>query len=541
MSSEPAMAQSSSLQTRLANAVSRRESTAQNLIDDLTEYQNSSNSDESYVSGNGVPYTYTKGLGSQTSNNFLEYLSAEDIDDAIDNANWSNITLEGQRKQVSPNSSQTFLTEGMDPWLGTMPAAPSATVSTTGYEMLDNYWMAYHRDTPFEDYPNVPDASSLDADYNGVNWWFDTSSNGLYRGPFHTSTGPYLSQFLLQDVSFGALKIEPKIDPIPAGASSAQDFGRSTSAWTDLIEGVILGGEPGPQSVMTTSSTRRYISNGRNLAIYVQADPSYYHYLSAALALLPHVDGNNDIEFDNGLPFVNSNTVFPYIDHGGAALLDLVARTARNALVAAWNQKWRIHRRIRPETMGGRVHDIKTGSLSGILSPDSNLLNSNILDILDPYGNGPYYLPLAYPEGAPTHPSYPSGHSTIAGAGITVLKTFFQDGNLPGPLYKSQAGGQRTTYTDGNLSVYDELDKLVSNIGLGRIWAGVHYISDHYYGAKLGEQIALATMIDAFGDTEGNGTPQFRPLGKTTEEPVNVSTLETLRSENTSKNPDITV
>ena len=38
----------------------------------------------------------------------------------------------------------------------------------------------------------------------------------------------------------------------------------------------------------------------------------------------------------------------------------------------------------------------------------------------------------------------------------------------------------------------------MSNVGLGRMFAGVHYYSDHYWGIKLGEQVAVAMMQDTF-------------------------------------------
>jgi hypothetical protein len=40
---------------------------------------------------------------------------------------------------------------------------------------------------------------------------------------------------------------------------------------------------------------------------------------------------------------------------------------------------------------------------------------------------GTYLLPMAYPEGCPTHPAYPAGHACIVGAGVTVLKAFFNE------------------------------------------------------------------------------------------------------------------
>src|SRR5260370_17726486 len=41
--------------------------------------------------------------------------------------------------------------------------------------------------------------------------------------------------------------------------------------------------------------------------------------------------------------------------------------------------------------------------------------------------NGNYLLPAAYPEGCPQHPSYPEAHGSVAGAGVTVLKAFFDE------------------------------------------------------------------------------------------------------------------
>ena len=42
---------------------------------------------------------------------------------------------------------------------------------------------------------------------------------------------------------------------------------------------------------------------------------------------------------------------------------------------------------------------------------------------LDRYGT--YLLSQAFPEGSPLHPAYPTGHGTVAGACITVLKFFY--------------------------------------------------------------------------------------------------------------------
>ncbi len=44
------------------------------------------------------------------------------------------------------------------------------------------------------------------------------------------------------------------------------------------------------------------------------------------------------------------------------------------------------------------------------------------------------------------------------------------------------------------LTVGDELNKVASNIAIGRSWAGVHYRSDYTESILLGEKIALGIL-----------------------------------------------
>src|SRR5438132_1118091 len=106
-------------------------------------------------------------------------------------------------------------------------------------------------------------------------------------------------------------------------------------------------------------------------------------------------------------------------------------------------------------------------------------------------------LPQAYPERAPTHPSYPAGHAAIAGACATVLKAFFrQDANFPSPVEPSEDGLTLVPASDQNLTVAGEINKLASNISFGRNFAGVHYRSDAIGGIHLGELVAIAYLKD---------------------------------------------
>ena len=45
-----------------------------------------------------------------------------------------------------------------------------------------------------------------------------------------------------------------------------------------------------------------------------------------------------------------------------------------------------------------------------------------------------------------------------------------------------------------SLTVEGELNKLASNISIGRDWAGVHYFTDYIESIRLGEQIAIGIL-----------------------------------------------
>src|SRR5205814_1274203 len=111
-----------------------------------------------------------------------------------------------------------------------------------------------------------------------------------------------------------------------------------------------------------------------------------------------------------------------------------VCEVATRALHAVWYQKWMVHLRPRPEATGGTVHLIKTGQgdktdvkLSKVI-----LDSKGIQESFKKYGT--WLLSQAFPEGSPMHPSYPTGHGTVAGACVTVLKFFFDGEQKIRPL-----------------------------------------------------------------------------------------------------------
>ncbi|MCB9530722.1 MAG: hypothetical protein H6700_03075 [Myxococcales bacterium] len=172
-------------------------------------------------------------------------------------------------------------------------------------------------------------------------------------------------------------------------------------------------------------------------------------------------------------------------------------------------------------------------------------------------GDATYFLPMAYSAGSPSHPSYGAGHATVAGACVTVLKAWFdEDAKLADTFAKKNKDGfsdppvqawfeedaklahtfakkNKEGFADppegrvqeggllilepgvrdaggsiedfcvpqayvgddaGELTVGGELNKLASNVAMGRSMGGVHYRSDNTRSLRLGEAIAIEIL-----------------------------------------------
>ena len=120
-----------------------------------------------------------------------------------------------------------------------------------------------------------------------------------------------------------------------------------------------------------------------------------------------------------------------------------------------------------------------------------------------PAGNA--LLPMAFPEGSPTHPAYGAGHATVAGACVTILKAWFEESTRLvdiglAPVQPTDDGLSLVPYPGadaGDLTVGGELNKVASNVALGRNTSGVHWRSDATESLKLGEKIAIGILQEA--------------------------------------------
>jgi hypothetical protein len=244
-----------------------------------------------------------------------------------------------------------------------------------------------------------------------------------------------------------------------------------------------------PVETIIAEAAPTYIRNNRALGDYVHMDAVFQAYLNAALIM---ADLGPDA-LDRGNPYLGSGTQYGFVTFGIAHILDMVTKAARIGLEGAWFHKWLVHRRLRPEVYAARVENELNGSKPYGLHPDI-LSSQAVTEVLQRNGNR--LLPQAFPEGSPTHPSYPAGHASLSGACATVLKAVFdEDFVIPDPVQASEDGLVLETWTGSDLTLGNEVDKLATNIAIARCAAGVHYRSDNR-GLRVGEAQAIGMLRD---------------------------------------------
>jgi hypothetical protein len=392
------------------------------------------------------------------------------------------IPLGGTVKLQNPQASYTFLLEGVDSHATGMIAPPAFASPEQAGEMAEDYWMALTRDVPYSQYGSEPLTQAAIADLNAFPNYAGVNTGSLFRGATTGDlTGPFVSQFLLQNIPYGATTIAQQYRvPLPG---TDDDFLMAYEDWLNCQN----GGKP--TAKITYDPTPRYIRNGRDLGEWVHQDFPYNGPLNALLILL-----GMKATVDIGNPYLSSATQTGFVTFGPPMYFDLFARVCEDSLKATWFQKWLVHRRVRPEGFAGSVHNTLSGAVNYPISP--LLLHSQaVKQVFSTYGS--YLLPLAYPEGCPAHPSYPAGHAVIVGACLTVLKAVFDENFIiPDPVVASDDGLSLLAYSGLPLTVGNELNKLASNIALARDVAGVHWrseVSRDCCWAKLWRSVSSGT------------------------------------------------
>jgi len=413
-------------------------------------------------------------------------------------SDFEKITMGGARGLNGPQGGLAFDLECADSCQfgpPQVPAPPKTASDHNATELLEHYWGSLLRDVAFTDYDSSALAAQAAAELGSQPTYFgprnvsgQVTTDLLFRGVFPGETlGPYMSQFFILPTKLGAQPISQQLDTYVPNV----DYGADFATWLDIQNGVDTGLRN------QVDSQVRYARNGRDLAAYTHVDVLFQAYFTAFLVL----SGFNPVPLNPGNPYLNSRTENGFGTFGVPDFAATVAAVATKALNAVWYQKWFVHLRPRPEAIGGIVHLLKTGQGSNTDVRLSNvILNSQGLQqSYNKYGT--YLLSQAFPEGSPAHPSYPTGHGTVAGACITVLKFFF-DGQsvIPNPMVPTDDGLSLVSYTGpdaGELTVNGELNKLGHNVSFGHgIHAGIHWRSDTDTSLRLGEAVALSYLRD---------------------------------------------
>jgi hypothetical protein len=411
-------------------------------------------------------------------------------------ADFDAIPLGGSVRLTNPQAGLAFDMQGADAHALVQPPAPAFASRAQAAEISENYWMGLLRDVPYSQYSAnaIANAAAADltlygSDFAGPKTGGAVTTSTLFRGLTPGDlTGPYLSQFFYQDCNFGANKIEQKIMTTVPGVNYMTDF----DTWLAVQRGF-------NQPPDAFDPVPRYMRNGRDIGQWVHIDVLFQAYFQAFLVL-----AGAGAPFDDGNPYNGNTSQIGFGTFGGPHIATLLCEVSTRALKAVWFQKWFVHRRLRPEVQAGRVHRTLFDGANYPVHPEilNSFSDNNRLKGFMPAGNA--LLPMAFPEGSPTHPAYGAGHATVAGACVTILKAWFNettrlvDIGLP-PLQPTDDGLNLVPYVApdaGDLTVGGELNKIAANVALGRNTAGVHWRSDATESLKLGEQIAIGILRD---------------------------------------------
>jgi hypothetical protein len=436
---------------------------------------------------------FSKGLvhnsiGEVSSSSYQSFLAA------LNSGNpslFEHIHMGGNTPLVNPQAGLAFDLEGCDSHqlaIGTPPSVASRAIADAAVE---DYWMALCRDVNFTQYGNEPLTQAAIAELNTLPQFHGpkpVTPQNLFRGfTAGDVLGPYASQFILKPFLFGALPVTQLMTTYAPGV----DYMADQASWLAAQNG------QGPFGSNQADPNLQFMRNGRGLAAYVHVDVLFEAYFNACLVL---IDVGAPLDPNN--PYVGSRTQTGFGTFGAPHLKALVAEVSQRALKAAWYQKWFVHRHLRPEAFGGLVHMTKTHQANYPLHSD--VMHSQALSRIFAQ-HGTYFMPHAFPEGCPQHPSYGQGHATVAGACATIVKAWFNDltqlTSIPGfeVVQASEDGLSLVPYqgSDGDqLTVGGEMNKLAANIGLGRAHAAVHWRYDYADSLPLGEAVAISMLSD---------------------------------------------
>lgn len=421
--------------------------------------------------------------------------------------NWEAVILGGTRTLNGPQGAYCFDMQGLDSvqfgnapskddpnGLPLVPPFDQVNSASYGTQLIELYWASLLRDVAFTDYGASSTAASAAAELTAQSSYRgprdgngNVTTDLLFRGAFPGETvGPHMSQLMITPTSMGQIPIGGLMNTYVEGVNYMLD----PTTFLQVQNGIdtLVRNQLDP--------TLRYLHNGRGLAAFTHVDALNQAYTVGLLVLL-----GLGARLNPGNPYFNSKTQNGFCSFGGPDFIAAMGEVAAHALDRVWYQKWLVHLTHRPEWGGGIVYQIMNGDQNKIQARlNRNILNSQALEQSFAQ-NKSYFLSQAFPEGSPAHPSYPTGHGTVGGACITMLKFFFDETWVfPNPLVPSSDGTTLNDYTGGDagqITVGGELNKLARNVSFGHgVHAGIHWRSDTDSSMLLGEALAISYLQD---------------------------------------------
>ena len=164
--------------------------------------------------------TYTKGV-LQSGIGLVDLAAYQSFKNALSSgapADFDNIVLGGSRTLNGPQGGLAFYLECLDGSQFAVPPAPTLASEAYATELVELYWASLLRDVAFTDYPTNPVTMKAATELSGMPAYAGprTAANQvtpdlLFRGVFAgETTGPYISQFLIQPTALGSLPITQK-------------------------------------------------------------------------------------------------------------------------------------------------------------------------------------------------------------------------------------------------------------------------------------------------------------------------------------------
>lgn len=497
------------LEDRRSNASTVRDQQRDDAFDDFDICPPEANGDEQRFRKLGFPgfASYTKALA-HDANGLVNATSLDSLLDAIrtgTQAAFEKVQLGGGvRKQVNPLNAYSYQSIGNDSNGARMAPAPTFDSRSTAIDMVERYWMALCRDIPFDQYTNSAVNGLILAACEDLNslgfeqeFGFECTPQTLFRGPYEgCDRGPHVSQFLLQDFKFGNQLIR-QIQHYPR---PGLDYMTDLDTWNRINNG---NDDTSGRDVLDGS---RYITTLRDGGQWVHIDLPHQAGLWATLIL-----AGLGAKPSAAIPYGRDRSITTSVPFGSLGAPDVSIQAGLAGVYAlkhAWFQKWCVHRRLRPEVYVQRLELFRRGVLGGASANPLNNEKFNdlfgagadvwrktqVLDLIFEHNrqqnithdrgdrNGTWLLPMGFPEGCPTHPAYPGGHSAFIAAAATVAKAYYADGPFPCPKVPVEGGQRLADYRtpDGAepLTIHGELNKLIANVTLFRDGAGMHWRTD---------------------------------------------------------------